>query len=288
MKTLLSILLMALLCAASMHAQRRICVEKNGLQPPGYDAYAQSIMQGIGMAATGDVVKVFPGKYQEKVTMSSNIILEGSGAEATEISYTGNDRAVVLSAGVVKWFTITSGGNGALVEGNGTLTNCVVTSCGNSGIVVDGDNASVQQCLSIKNASSGIYIMTNRRPVIRNNICSNNQDYGYQHADYSSWYQLQYNAGQGNVRGFAFQMKKGTNCIEVDVNLDMKTLALSGGSKCIDSGHPALHDPDGTPSDMGYYGGDDAPTFPVMVYPPKVLLNPDGTLTIEATGVSRY
>jgi len=78
-------------------------------------------------------------------------------------------------------------------------------------------------------------------------------------------------------------------CIDSDplfvstANLDFH---LSPGSPCINTGNPSLTDPDGSVSDMGYFGGPDCPVFPVVN---KMLMQMNGSnVQIMVTGKANY
>jgi hypothetical protein len=78
-------------------------------------------------------------------------------------------------------------------------------------------------------------------------------------------------------------------CINLDSQFisSPSDLHISQGSPCYDKGNPSLLDPDGSPSDMGYFGGPDCPIYPVVK---SITLIPqsDGSVKIQATGVANY
>lgn len=298
MKTLITLFTLMLIGASTVTSQPRFCVQKDGLQPPGYDEYFTSIMAAVNRAsAPGTLIKVFPHPtpYEEKVVIAKDIIVEGSGAEATTISNQNRDFAVDISAGKIRWFRITSQGTGAKVSGaggkGGIITNCVASDCSWAGFDCYG-GGKVLHCLSINNLN-GFYIPNrNETPIITNCIAYKNVQDGFSApTGGSQWFKVEFNTsfanGSRNWRESFGGITLGAGNIEQDPKLNEGSYGLSASSPCNDAGNSAYKDPDSTNSDMGYYGGPEAPTFPVMI---KAIptLNPDGTITIEATGVSRY
>jgi len=80
----------------------------------------------------------------------------------------------------------------------------------------------------------------------------------------------------------------GQECIDVDpLFISATDFHLAQASPCVNTGHPGIFDPDGTRSDMGYYGGPDAPVHPVVT-DMKITPLPGGGVQVEATGRANY
>lgn len=235
----------------------------------------------------GDTIIVMPGDYNEQVLLETkNIVLIGSGAENTRIFYQNNDYAVKISTGKMKWFTVSSIGSGILASG-GEVRNCVIRDCSDNGIFIGSTNAKIINCISYNN-KSGFYKSSNGTwtPTITNCIALNNLEYGY----YNDWYDfnVSYSCSYGNPKK-DLRIKK-IGFIEEDpmfIDIENGIYLLLDDSPCKNTGLTAYKNPDGTRSDMGYYGGDEAPTFPV-VKDAKFIIDKDGNVRIEAIGISPY
>ena len=280
-------IIIALVCvlSASADAQRVIKVSRSGLGD------YTSIMQAVNSASVGDIIKVWPGKYEEKIELNKDVTIEGSGAEATIISYQERDYAADVSAGVLKWFTITSQSTGCKVSGKGKVLNCIAANCSENGYH-GWSGGKIINCISANNRH-GYWIEANNTPIITNCVAYNNREYGFYTLEVSPYrsYLVEYCLSFGNKAnyksGWSCSTVKSTGSIEEDPKYMLSGWNVSSSSPCVDSGNSSYTDPDNSPADMGYYGGDYAPTFPVVT---KALpeLNSDGTIKINATGVSRY
>ena len=62
---------------------------------------------------------------------------------------------------------------------------------------------------------------------------------------------------------------------------------ISPDSPCWDAGRFDVFDPDGSRSDMGYFGGPDCPIYPVVTEL-QITPLPGGGVQVEATGVANY
>jgi len=61
---------------------------------------------------------------------------------------------------------------------------------------------------------------------------------------------------------------------------------ISQGSPCWNTGNPSLSDPDGSVSDMGYFGGPDCPIYPVVY---EIQITPNGSnINLQAKGRANY
>lgn len=93
-----------------------------------------TIADALAVAVAGDVIRIAPGTYNERISVANNIRLVGdAGAAATIID--GGAAGTVLTieataSAVVEGLTITNGAGesaGVLVEGSGTLRNTTIT-----------------------------------------------------------------------------------------------------------------------------------------------------------------
>ncbi len=276
------IVCMCLVCINVCAIQSRTwIVDKHGAGQFTSISNAINVAKANVDLAKADTVKVYPGKYEEKVFLNKDIVVQGSGAEATLISYQQRDFAVEVSGGKLMWFRISSQGPGCKVTG-GIITNCVASDCSRAGFDCYTDG-SIAHCVSINNAD-GFYIARANHPIITNCIAYSNREGGFINQDLS--YRVEYCTAFANGRNFSLRLKS-TGCIEEDPKFESGSYNIASSSPCVNTGNPAYTDPDGTPADMGYYGGDDAPTFP-LVRDARIILNSDGTINLEATGVSAY
>ena len=238
-----------------------------------------TIQAGINAASNNDTVLVWPGTYQEQIALSKNITLMGSGYENTII--TGNfNPTVIISQGKLQWFLISSlMGDGISISG-GIVTNCVVKSCAHFGIACSSGSGIINNCVIANNAHWGVW--TNRTLNITNCISYYNTGGGYYYYN-CTLYLLYSNGSCGNYYGSL--VKQG------NINIDpafpsTDDYHVTQGTPCWDTGHPSLKDPDGTRSDMGYFGGPDAPIYPVVY---EITTSPNGNnINIQAKARANY
>ena len=259
---------------------KTIIVDKSGL------GQYKTIQAGINAALAGDTVKVFPGIYDEQINVGKDIVIQGSGYEYTQIVSNSNP-AVSISSGKIMWFAISSNTGVGIGMTGGTVTNCVIWNCPDRGIeVIGGTTAIVVNCNIIDNYigkyGGQVYVKDGLFTVI-NSIIRNTSD-----SQSGAW--VQYGNGKYNLlySCLGISNSSGINLIISDPKFVSSTnYKISSSSPCWDTGKPDIYDPDGSRSDIGYYGGVDAPVFPV-IYDLKIYYNPDGSVNIEATASSRY
>lgn len=245
-----------------------------------------TIQAGINAALSGDTVRVWPGTYQEQVTLNKDILLEGSGYENSIITSSFNP-TVIISSGKIRWFMVTSlAGNGFVVSG-GTISNCVIKGCMAAGIYggTNGGISNVINCVITNNGGQGIISNSNSGCYInvQNCISRNNSYDGF----YGS-------CGYGCVKisvAYSNGSRTSTNgnqeCIDIDpLFTSTSDYHLSQGSPCWNKGNPSLQDPDGSICDMGYFGGPDCPIYPVIY---EIKITPSGTsINLQAKGRANY
>lgn len=252
-----------------------IIVDKNG------GGNFISIQSAINAAVSNDTVKVWPGTYYEQVTLNKNIVLMGSGYENTIITGSFNP-TITMSSGNLQWFMVSSSfGDGIKISG-GVLTNCVINACSKNGLICESGSAAIRNCIFINNGGYGIWIISNSASLsVTNCIARSNAKYGFSAYGYSGVINLSYS--NGSLWGTSGNQ----GCIDTDPLFTSTTdFHISEGSPCWNKGNPSLQDPDGSISDMGYFGGPDCPIYPVVV---EVLIEPAGnTINLNAKGRANY
>jgi hypothetical protein len=246
-----------------------------------------TIQLALASALAGDTIQVMPGVYQGGFTVDKNVVIMGSGAQVTKIRYGATGYAVTLNAGKMMWFEIWGAESGIYV-GTAKLSNCVVNGCGSNGIRFY-QTSEIVNCISVSN-KTGFYGYNSGHLPLTNCISYNNIEYNY---DCNNNYGVDYCLGYSTVKDCQNYSSRVTfdtkTCISKDPLFEAGTyFKLSASSPAINTGTSGLLDPDDSPSDMGYYGGPDAPTFPIVTKI-KITPNTDGTkLNIEAVGISPY
>jgi hypothetical protein len=246
------------------------------------------IQIAINNSANGDTVKVWPGTYNEAVNLNKNLVLLGSGYENTIIT-SSNNPTITMSNGLIKWFRISStGGNGINING-GTIKNCVVNSCASNGVFSNSGTGFISNCVLLYNGVYGIRSESTGFLYVTNCISRSNSSYGFSGSN--PWTYC-YNCGDPRMN---LSYSNGSACCTINNQgvidtdpyfLPKEDYRLSSGSPSIDKGQPSLSDPDGSVSDMGYFGGPDCPIYPVVS---EMTIQPDGTnFKITAKGRANY
>ncbi|MDI6803915.1 MAG: pectinesterase family protein [Bacteroidota bacterium] len=272
--------LFALICISSANT---IIVDING------GGQYTSINTAIINASSNDTIKVWPGTYNEPVTLNKNVVLMGSGYENTRII--GNYNPVVtISAGTIQWFAITSTGGDGIKLNAGIVKNCVIVGCGRYGILYStGTTAAyVNNCVIYANGSYGIYhdgLSSTTGSLYAVNCISRlnaqigfvkpSYSYGYFYVSYCNGTTSVTTGNQGNV-----------NC-DPPFNSPPLDFHIGENTSCSwNTGNPSLNDPDGSRSDMGYFGGPDCPIYPVVT---EIIITPGGnTINLQAKGRANY
>ncbi len=232
-----------------------------------------NIQDAINYAVGGDIVYVFPGVYNEQVTMKDGVNLFGSGPDVTVIDGGGGHDQVVKFSGttgtIISGFKITGSSlyplwttSGIRCIGPLIIQNNIIT--GNyCGICVSGTPTIVNNTI-IQNKTCGIVMgCPPQLQTIKNNIIVSNNTGIWYYCDPSSGH-ISYNDVWGNNTNYfdnnapgPFVPQPGTGEISQNPLFEDSDYHLAEGSPCIDAGAPGTeyNDPDGTRNDMGAYGG---------------------------------
>ena len=253
----------------------------------------KSISEAITQASSGDTIKVLPGNYDEQLNISRNVVIMGSGYEVTKIT-SNSDPTIVISAGKIMWFGISSNGGNGIKAIGGVVTNCVIRGCTGDGIQFPkGSTARIINCCILQNNNFGIsavregqwYARTNASSV--NSICRDNG-----RGDFTPEREINQPVFMRNYTNGRFSHGSSTAAGNIDadprfVDVANNELHLSDNSPCRDAGSEALSDPDGSRSDMGYFGGPDAPIHPVVTDISFEVIT-KGRFRIRATGKANW
>ncbi len=260
-------------CFQSKSDAATLTVDDDGLA----DYY--TITSAISAASSGDTIQVFPGTYQENITLKPGIMLFGSGPSRTVIdggvSYGGaHNPAVTMAQGSsIAGFKITNGWIGIssrdctsvimnnVVTGNYFMGLSLIADAPNSIVNTRVINNTIADNIGVgsSNRSFGIYTEpqgpdTVAKPVIMNNIITGHT-FGI--SPYLTTPVISYNDVWGNDTDYGYGAAPGAHDISENPLYSDTFYHLSALSPCVDAGNPApqYNDEDGTRNDMGAYGG---------------------------------
>jgi hypothetical protein len=244
----------------------------------------RSIQGGIDAASANDTVKVWPGTYFEQVTLNKNITLMGSGYETTIITGSNNP-TITVSSGRLQWFQITSLTGVGISLSGGTVRNCVIRGSASHGIYSTSGSSSVLNCVLVNNGGNGISACSNGTISVTNCISWSNTGYGFTDGNYF--------AGCGGLLNLSYSdgSSSGTSGKQGCINQDplfssADDFHIADNGPCSNTGNPSLADPDGSRSDMGYFGGPDCPIYPVVL---QIIISPSGnTIDLSAKARANY
>jgi hypothetical protein len=233
----------------------------------------------------------------------------GSGHEVTKIYSDSVTLCPVVgfiagSTGAkLMWFTIQSAYHDGIWISSGLspyIFNNSIQCNGKAGIWVDHAYPVIANNIIYRNAYHGIGFSYKASfpPLVYSNIITQNSlcgltDY-WSAAPITSLYNCVFNNAGGN---YCAWLAPGTGDIQLNpqfANPSCEPSAdfhLTVGSPCIDNGRPGFPDCDGTPGDMGVYGGPNAYCGPgpvvtnLQVIPPTVVKGE--TFDIQASGSTR-
>jgi hypothetical protein len=180
-----------------------------------------------------------------------------------------------MSAGKLLWFFISSTGSWGITMSGGIVANCVISSCPYAGIKGASGTPAVINCVIINNGLIGIE---------GNCTVTNCIGVGSPEGSFNGWgatLNLSYSCGS-----YTYTIGN-QGCINADPLFNsFSDFHISQGSPCWNTGNPSLNDPDGSRSDMGYFGGPDCPIYPVVY---EIQITPNGSnLNLQAKGRANY
>jgi len=266
--------LLLILLLSQLSFSNIIIVDQNGIGD------YTTIQEGIDAAVEKDTVKVYPGTYEEQIILIKEIVLMGSGYENTIIT-SSVDPTIKMSKGIIQWFTITSmGGDGIAISG-GTIKNCVINSCAKVGIYMPEGFASVINTIIVNSGSAGIFVDKGTLNVT-NSISQFNAGYGFARSRYSGGHlNLSYSNG---ATSYTYGNQGVIN--QNPLFFSSTDFRIPPHSPSWDTGNPTLKDPDGSRSDMGYFGGPDAPIYPTVF---EIIIEPSGNnIKLKAKARANY
>jgi len=243
-----------------------------------------SIQIAINNASSNDTIKVWPGIYSEQITLNKNVIIIGSGYENTTITSNSNP-TINMSSGKIFHFKINSLNGDGIWLHHGIVSNCVITGCSLCGIYAGtaGDDGLVRNCVLTKNGTAGIAVgyYTSSTITIVNCIARPNGGKDFR-GEYGSTFNLSYSNGATNGHTSGNQ-----GVIDIDPQFYSENdYHIGEGTPCWNTGNPALQDPDGSQSDMGYFGGPECPIYPTVF---EIIITPNGNnINLEAKGRANY
>ncbi|TAL68548.1 MAG: hypothetical protein EPN82_09725 [Bacteroidetes bacterium] len=284
MKNTLIIYLFIVLSIQITQARIRYVDKNGGTDQFGHQKY-QTIHAGIDAAIEGDTVRILPSIYNESITIGKNIVVQGGGLST--ILTNDNGTVVSITSGKLMWVLVSGSTGNGIDASNCIISDCIISKCPLVGISINGPNCKIFNSISIGNSFDGFsgnantslincIAVSNRRYgfVAWSNTmnCKNCDSYGQLYDTWNYW---------GNITKI--------DCLAEDPGFSSDgQYRISLQSKCKDSGDPTIFDLDGTRSDMGYYGGPDAPLLPYVTTPQNFILNPDGSMQFNLTGKVGY
>ena len=260
-----------------------------------------TIQQGV---TAGDIVQVYPGTYDESITVSNKAVTVEAvkGPVLTKIIGSGNGFTTSGTGAVqIQGFSIVKSNNAVLSGGTCNVYNCILTGMAGSGYATTtgADASGVVNCLVMDCGTYGIYAHVGGAIIgVRNCVIQSNLGYGaYSYpagcltSDYNCYFHNQ--SGDFNRATGAHDLLDTDPQFRDPSHWDYR-LKESPASPCIDMGDvtPGMQDPDGTRSDIGLYGGHYCASFwygplngpavrGVIANPPVVQYG--GTFRIEGT-----
>lgn len=254
-----------------------VTISANVLKVGPGQPYA-TIQSAINAAVTGDTVKVLPGTYDEVISITKDIVVEGSGYENTWIQGYNNPM-ISMNSGKLMWFGISSStGDGVHISG-GMISNVVVVGSAGIGIYFPKNSIGIlKNSTIVRNGSFGV--KGEGTGAVVNCIVWENS--GSIYSDISNVNSITYSDFQ-----YGYAKMENNNLNQYPSFIGEFDFHISPSSPCVDTGNPLEVDPDGSRSDMGYFGGKDTPVYPVVI---SVNVKPleNGQVQIQAKARANY
>jgi len=244
----------------------------------------KTIKVGIEAAKSGDTLRLLPGTYNEEIIIDKNLKLIGSDPKRTIIDST-NDGLAFLRPGysvTILGLTFKAAKYGINInkaETDAVIKNCIFTHCKNaiyfsdtSDIGLDNVKISIENNTIVYCSGTAIYIngQYSKEEIIKikGNIVAFNNGYGMFFNRIESP-NMTHNNVYSNTNYNYYGYNEGGDSLSKDplfVDEEGGNYVLLHNSPCKDKGPVGLEsytDPDGSPNDMGAYGGQaSAPFWP--------------------------
>lgn len=233
------------------------------------DEYAK-IQSAIDASRDGDTVRVRTGTYHESLYMwDKNIWIESEeGPELTVIDASdsiGNWQGIWMegnqdTTAMIRGFTIANTISiGLLLKGQSSpkIVNNIIINSGTSHLRTGINRSIIRNNVFANSKNEGLELWFCYGEV-DNNILANTTGYAWWNSTvsfnpFSPDYNLIFQYGKYvDARGFEFGPH---NILDQDPLFRVGGYQLQPDSPCIDAGRPDLRDLDGSPSDIGVYGG---------------------------------
>ncbi|MBI2418169.1 MAG: hypothetical protein HYV28_09775 [Ignavibacteriales bacterium] len=134
-------------------------------------------------------------------------------------------------------------------------------------------------CIVTKNAGNGVHSVNGSTLSVTNTISMWNGGYGFR--GYEGGLSLGFSNGSQNFT------TGNQGCLNANpIFASLTYYHISEGSPCWDTGNESYLDPDGSRSDMGYFGGVNCPIYPTVF---EIIIEPSGqNINLRAKARANY